>query len=202
MATVVKSLAVEGIEAFVVEIEATTIRGQQQMMSIIGLGDQAIKEAGERIQAAMEHCGYEIPKDKTVLSLAPGCKKKRGSHYDLGMLIALLQQTDQITAKNIESFAFVGELSLNGRLRACNGILSMITEAKKRGIEAIIIPYENRSEAQAIAGIQVIALKTLMDVVKYLERGKVPDYGATEQKPSETRQNGLDFADVKARGLF
>ncbi len=66
-----------GVDAFVVEIEASTIRGQQQSISIIGLPDQAIKEAGERIQAAIESCGYDIPKDKTIISLAPGDKKKR-----------------------------------------------------------------------------------------------------------------------------
>lgn len=64
MATVVKSMSVEGIEGFEIEVEATTIRGQQQAISIIGLGDQAVKEAGERIQAAIEFCGYDIPKDK------------------------------------------------------------------------------------------------------------------------------------------
>ena len=61
-----------------VEIEASTIRGQQQSLSIIGLPDQAIKEAGERIQAAIESCGYDFPKDKSIISLAPGDKKKRG----------------------------------------------------------------------------------------------------------------------------
>ena len=96
MATVVKSMATSGVDGFMVEIEASTIRGQQQSISIIGLGDQAVKEAGERIQAAIESCGYEIPKDKVILSLAPGNRKKRGSHFDLGMTIALLFQTDQI----------------------------------------------------------------------------------------------------------
>ena len=67
MATVVKSMSVQGIEGFCIEVEATTIKGQQQMISIIGLGDQAVKEAGERIQAALEFCGYSIPKDKVIV---------------------------------------------------------------------------------------------------------------------------------------
>ena len=83
MATVVKSMATSGVDGFMVEIEASTIRGQQQSMSIIGLPDQAVKEAGERIQAAIEACGYDIPKDITILSLAPGDKRKRGSQFDL-----------------------------------------------------------------------------------------------------------------------
>ena len=95
-AGMVKSMALEGIEGFPVEIEAATIRGQQQMVSIIGLGDQAVKEAGERIQAAITCYGYDLPKDKTLISLAPGNRRKRGSHYDLGMTLALLAETDQI----------------------------------------------------------------------------------------------------------
>ena len=101
LAIVVKSMATSGVDGFMVEIEASTIRGQQQSMSIIGLPDQAIKEAGERIQAAIESCGYDIPKDKSIISLAPGDKKKRGSHFDLGMIIALLFQTDQIAPRNL-----------------------------------------------------------------------------------------------------
>lgn len=77
MATVVRSMAVEGIDGFVIEVEATVIRGAQQAISIIGLGDQAVKEAGERMQAAIEFCGYEIPKDKVIISLAPGDRRKR-----------------------------------------------------------------------------------------------------------------------------
>ena len=124
MATVVRSMATSGVEGFMVEIEASTIRGQQQMISIIGLPDQAIKEAGERIQAAIESCGYDLPKDKVILSLAPGNRKKRGSHFDLGMIIALLFQTNQISARNLGDYAFIGELALDGRIRPCNGVLS------------------------------------------------------------------------------
>ena len=84
MATMVKSIALEGIEGFLVEIEAATIRGQQQMISVIGLGDQAVKESGERMQAAMNCCGYDLPKDKTLISLAPGSRRKRDPIMTLG----------------------------------------------------------------------------------------------------------------------
>ena len=141
MAIVVKSMATSGVEGFMVEIEASTIRGQQQSMSIIGLPDQAIKEAGERIQAAIESCGYDFPKDKCIISLAPGDKKKRGSHFDLGMIIALLFQTDQISPKNLVDYAFIGELALDGRIRPCNGVLSMVTEARKCGMKAVVVRY-------------------------------------------------------------
>ena len=147
-------MATSGVDGFMVEIEASTIRGQQQMMSIIGLPDQAVKEAGERIQASIESCGYDIPKDKVIISLAPGDRKKRGAHFDLGMIIALLFQTDQISPKNLADYAFIGELSLDGRIRPCNGILSMVTEARKNGVNAVVVPFENKKEASSVSGIR------------------------------------------------
>lgn len=169
MAIVVKSMATTGVDGFMVEIEASTIKGHQQGMFIIGLPDQAIKEAGERIQAAIESCGYDIPKDKCIISLAPGDKKKRGSHFDLGMIIALLFQTDQISPQNLADYAFIGELSLDGRIRPCNGVLSMVTEARKCGVKTVVVPYENRQEALSVTGIDVCPVKSLPDTIQFLE---------------------------------
>ena len=169
MAITVKSMATSGVDGFMVEIEASTIRGQQQSMSIIGLPDQAIKEAGERIQAAIESCGYDFPKDKSIISLAPGDKKKRGSHFDLGMIIALLFQTDQISPKNLSDYAFIGELALDGRIRPCTGVLSMVTEARKCGVKSVVVPYENRQEAVSVSGINVCPVQTLPDTIRFLE---------------------------------
>lgn len=195
-------MAVEGIEGFEVEVEATTIRGQQQMISIIGLGDQAVKEAGERIQAALEFCGYDIPKEKVIISLAPGNRRKKGSHYDLAMTIALLQQTDQISAKNLEQYALIGELSLNGRLRPCRGILPMVTEAMNCVIQSVIVPFENWKEAESVAGIKVFGIHTLRDTIQFLEGKLKPS--REEEKISRvpvgpTDLNRLDFADVKGQ---
>ena len=202
MATVVKSMSVEGIDGFEIEVEATTIRGQQQMISIIGLGDQAVKEAGERMQAALEFCGYDIPKDKVIISLAPGNRRKKGSHYDLAMTVALLQQTDQITAKALEQYAFIGELSLNGRIRPCNGILPMVTEAVRRNIRSVIVPYENWEEAESVSGIEVIGVRTLRDTIKLLEGGKKPEKEARDDTVFTENTSVLkpiDFADVKGQ---
>ncbi len=220
MAITVKSMATSGVEGFMVEIEATVIRGQQQMMSIIGLPDQAIKEAGERIQASIESCGYDIPKDKVIISLAPGNKKKRGSHFDLGMIIALLYQTDQISPKNLSEYAFIGELSLDGRIRPSSGVLSMVTEARKCGVKSVIVPYENRQEAASVSGIKVCPVSTLQDTVQFLE-GKIDpdrlwrnDFGKerslsvkasamgtiTKGKiPGEMEPSVLDYSDVKGQ---
>ena len=172
------------------------------MISIIGLGDQAVKEAGERMQAALEFCGYDIPKEKVIISLAPGNRRKRGSHYDLAMTIALLQQTEQISAKDLERYALIGELSLNGRLRPCNGILPMVTEAKNRGNKAVIIPYENWKEAESVTGIEVFGMHTLRDTVQFLEGRLKPSPKEGEISITPERNlvlESIDFADVKGQ---
>ena len=191
MAITVKSMATMGVDGFMVEIEATVLKGQQQMISIIGLPDQAIKEAGERIQASIESCGYDIPKDKVIISLAPGNKKKRGSHFDLGMIIALLFQTDQISPKNLSDYAFIGELSLDGRIRPCNGVLSMVTEARKCGVKSVIVPYDNRQEATSISGIRIFPVKSLPDTVRFLE-GRLDLDKQMEDKIVAKAESGAD----------
>ena len=175
------------------------------MISIIGLGDQAVKEAGERMQAAIESCGYEIPKDKVILSLAPGNRKKKGSHFDLGMSIALLFQTDQIAPKNLGDYAFIGELSLDGRIRPCNGVLSMLTEARKCGVKAVVVPFDNRKEAETISGIRIFPVRSLPDTVRFLE-GKLDltkqddgDIDFLMKGEQGSPVGSMDFSDVKGQ---
>lgn len=91
MATLVKSFAIQGIDSYVVDIETKIMEGQP-LISIIGLGDQAVREAAERIQSAIDESGYEFPKKKVIISLAPSDKKKSGSYFDLSMEIGVLQQ--------------------------------------------------------------------------------------------------------------
>ena len=100
MATVVESFAISGIDGYMVDIETKTLEGQP-MISIIGLGDQAVREAAERIQSAIDESGYVFPKKKIIISLAPGDKKKSGSHFDLAMAIGVLQQNDDIAVKDL-----------------------------------------------------------------------------------------------------
>ncbi len=195
MAITVKSMATSGVDGFMVEIEASTIRGQQQSLSIIGLPDQAIKEAGERIQAAIESCGYDIPKDKSIISLAPGDKKKYGSHFDLGMIIALLCQTDQISPKNLAEYAFIGELALDGRIRPCTGVLSMVTEARKCGVKSVVVPYENRQEAASVTGISVCPVRSLQETIRLLE-GRLNLLWSQDEADGDGKDKG-DITDAK-----
>lgn len=198
MASVVRSFAIDGIDGYPVDIETKTLEGQP-MISIIGLGDLAVKEASERVQAAIDETGYVFPKKRVIISLAPSDKKKSGSHFDLAMAIGVLQQNEDIAAKKISEYGFIGELSLDGRLRACHGILPMIIAAQRNGIHKVIVPVENLKEAKLVQGVNIIGLQNLGDVIRYLE-GKLVDVNWKEENFNRKKEDSvLDFADVKGQ---
>lgn len=167
MATVLKSFSISGIDGYTVNIEIDTIYGKPSV-SIVGMGDIAIKEARERLEAAIINSKFEFPKMKIVINLSPSDIKKSGSHFDLGMAIALLIQSAQIFVEEVERYAFIGELSLNGDLRPCAGVLPMVMEAKSRVIKNIIVPIDNLSEASLISDMNIFAFNKLNEVTDFL----------------------------------
>ena len=200
MATVVKSFAIQGIDGYPVDIEIKTLEGQP-MITIIGLGDLSVKEAAERIQASIDESGYVFPKKRVIISLAPSDKKKSGSHFDLAMAVGVLQQNEDIGAKNIKDYGFIGELSLDGRLRACRGILPMIIAAQKNNIKKLIVPDENLNEAKLVHGIEIIGLHTLSEVIQYLEGKTILSdmVNMSNMEKAQQSEQILDFADVKGQ---
>ncbi|MGL6106663.1 YifB family Mg chelatase-like AAA ATPase [Romboutsia sp.] len=167
MATVVNSFSIAGIDAYIVKIEIDTLYGKPYV-SIVGMGDTAIKESKERLEAAIINSKFEFPKMRIVINLSPSDIKKSGSHFDLGMAIALLIQSNQMKSDEIDKYAFVGELSLNGDLRPCVGVLPMIMEAKNKGIRNIIVPIDNAKEASLVSGMNIFAFYKLKDVTDFL----------------------------------
>lgn len=200
MATMVKSFAIQGIDGYAVDIETKMLEGQPTI-SIIGLGDLAVKEAAERIQAAIDESGYVFPKKRVIISLAPSDKKKSGSHFDLAMAIGVLQQSGDIAAKNLQDYGFIGELSLDGGLRACRGILPMIIAGQKSGLRKIIIPISNLREARLVHGIEVLGFHSLGEVIRYLEGKQLNDYAAQQENQNEQTflEQTLDFSDVRGQ---
>mgnify|MGYP004516877025 CR=1 FL=1 len=198
MATMVKSFAVQGIDGYCVDIEIKMLEGQPAI-SIIGLGDLAVKEAAERIQAAIDESGYVFPKKRVIISLAPSDKKKSGSHFDLAMAIGVLQQNGDIGARSLPDYGFIGELSLDGRLRACTGILPMIIAGQKKGIKKIIVPEANIKEARLVRGMEILGFHDLAGVIRYLEGKGSSTEDYQEENSLEIADKVLDFKDVKGQ---
>ncbi len=203
MASIINSFDISGIEGYRVEIETDTIHGQPSI-SIIGLGDRAIKEASERIQAAVINEDYEFPKMKIVINLAPGDLKKKGSHFDLGMAIGLLLQSNQIVMDNekLTNFGFVGELSLNGRLRPCSGVLPMVIAAREAGIENMIVPTENAQEASLVKSVNIFGFEDLISVINFME-GKTKVKATTREiNDAYSPDYPVDFSEVKGQDVL
>ena len=161
----------------------------------------AVKEAAERVQAAIDETGYVFPKKKVIISLAPSDKKKSGSHFDLAMAVGVLYQNEDISAKNLSEYGFIGELSLDGRLRACRGILPMIIAAQKSEVKKLIVPNENLNEAKLVRDIEIVGLDNLYEVIKVLEGKEIGIECKKEnrQEPKDSSPCILDFAEVKGQ---
>ena len=171
------------------------------MISIVGLGDTAIKEARERVEAAINDSNYTFPKKKIVINLAPSDLKKSGSHYDLPITLGLLMETGQCTLSREEAFAYIGELSLNAKLRGCGGVLPMIIAAKEAGVENIIALLDNVREASLVSGVNIFGFDNLIEVVEFLEKRK--EYYPEEIIKIKQKEDNykLDFKDVKGQDV-
>lgn len=191
------SIAPYGMKGILVEIEANLSRHLPKII-IVGLPDAAVCEAKERIWAAIENSGFSFPRQKVVINLAPAQIKKEGGSYDLPMAIAILLASGLI--KNVSNrSAFIGELSLNGELKAVPGILVMVASLKKMGFQQVFLPSLNSKEASVVEGIDIFPVQNLLELVDYLNGNK-------ELLPSpktifcpENFSQEVDMADIKGQ---
>ena len=199
MASIVKSFAISGVDGYLVDVETKTIEGMP-LISIVGLGDTAVKEARERVEAALRDGRFRFPEMKVVINLAPSDMKKSGSHFDLPIALGLLMETDQLNTRRWKDFGCIGELSLNARLRRCTGVLPMVIAAKKTGITNIIVPRENIHEASLVKGINVIGFDSLREVVEFLAGDT--EYNIQQQEhfaSPEADPYPVDFKEVQGQ---
>ena len=193
-----KSLGIYGMDAFSVVVEADLSRGLPRF-DIVGLPDAAVKESRERVRASIKNCKYDFPVSRITVNIAPADIKKEGPLYDLPILIAVLAATGQIKAP-IADYAFVGELSLDGEIRPCTGVLPMLLKAREQGIPAVFIPYGNKTEAGAVNGIDVFAAKNIGEVIRHISGEEKLPPCFTPLSKLATYDDTLDFADVKGQG--
>lgn len=201
--SVINGFGLAGIDGYLVEIENKTIYGQPSI-SIIGLGDRAIKEASERIHSAIISSGYEFPKKKIVINLAPVDIKKKGSHFDIGMAIGLLLQSGQIEVKKegLLKTGFFGALSLNGKIQPCDGVLPIVIAAKEVGMESMIVPQKNAREASIVTGINVYGFNHLKEIISFLEEESDREPIVFDPTLLPKPDYGVDFSEVKGQRVL
>lgn len=151
-----------GVDAYRIEVEVDCSGGIGQIQ-IVGLPDASVKESQERVRAAIKSCSFLMPPAKKwVVNMAPADTRKEGPLYDLPIAIGILSSTGMIDNRRISKYWFVGELGLDGSIRAVTGILPIVIAAKEQGAQAIVIPEGNAEEASLVEGISVFAVSHLL----------------------------------------
>ncbi len=200
MLAVVNSFGLVGLEGYKIDVEVDVNMGLPKY-EIVGLPDASVKEAKERVRSAIKNSGFKFPSGRITVNLAPANKKKEGSGFDLAMAVAILFATEQLNIKKTNKFIFLGELGLDGSLKAVNGLLPMLISARAEGYNDFIIPAQNMQEASYIDGTNVYALNNFKDVINFLS-GEL-NFLPIEKK--EWKCEGVkaseDFARVKGQAV-
>ena len=196
----IKSAYLNGITGVGVDVECDVSSYGLPSFSIVGLADNAIKESRERVKASLKNLDYHFFNHPVTINLAPADMKKDGSHFDLPVAVSILKATG-IIENNLDDYLILGELSLDGSLRAVNGILSMAEYAYDAGIKKIIVPEENMQEASLIPDLQVYGFKNLSETIGFL-RGDIQKEPFTNNNIIDEALDidyGIDFKDVKGQ---
>ena len=200
MLSKIYSSATYGIDAYIVEVE-TNVEKNIPSFTIVGLPDNAIKESRERVSAAIKNSGFEFPIKKITVNLAPADIKKEGSSFDLAIAIGLLRASEKLTDNFLEDTVFLGELSLDGTLRAVKGALSIAVESRKKGMKRIILPLDSAKEASLVSEIDVYGMNNLQQVIQFLMNELSVPLTITDKSSlfSYVNQYHLDFNDVRGQ---
>lgn len=184
------SCAFLGLNCHIVEVQADISNGLPSF-SIVGLGDISVQESKERVRSSIKNCGLKFPPTRKTINLAPAQIRKQGSHFDLPIAVSLLCADKQIEYRLLENSIIVGELSLNGKLKAVNGVLPITEYARNQGFKKIFLPKENALEASFIEGIEIYPLDNLLEIVSYangrhnIEKQKISDISIFLNKQKE-----------------
>ncbi|HVT40844.1 MAG TPA: YifB family Mg chelatase-like AAA ATPase, partial [Gemmatimonadaceae bacterium] len=194
MLAAVRSAAVLGIEAYDVTVEVDVVTGLPAW-TIVGLASSAVKEARERVIAAITNSGFDIPSRRVTVNLSPADVRKDGTAFDLPIALGLLVATGQLDARCVDGLLVAGELGLDGSIRPIRGALSIARAAARARVRALVIPASNTAEAGLVAQARLSSAPALRPLVDALRRGAPPPASAPEARPNGA-DDLLDFADV------
>ncbi|MBN1754592.1 YifB family Mg chelatase-like AAA ATPase [bacterium] len=199
MLTKVYSSALLGIEAYIIEVE-TDFKKEFPQFFLVGLPDNAVKEAYTRVLSATKNSGIRYPGGKITMNLAPADVKKEGSALDLPIAIGVLSASGVIRRENYNDYLILGELSLDGSVRPIHGSLPIAVEALKKGYRGLILPRENAKEAATVQKIEVIPVRSLRETISFLENEDIEPFKINLAELFEQAQQDIvDFSDVRGQ---
>lgn len=199
MVSRVISATVVGLDGVLIEVETDILNGLPSF-TIVGLPDKAVEESKERVRSAIKNSGAEFPTKRVTVNLAPGDLPKEGPSFDLPIAVSILLASAQLQFNSDESL-FVGELSLNGKLRFSRGILPVVLEARRKGIKNVFLPKENEKEAEVVSEINIYPVESLKELFNHLV-GNSPLEPLTPVKFDEDateEEYDFDMKDIKGQ---
>src|SRR3954471_8618483 len=194
----IATFAIEGVDSREVTVEVDVRRGLQAF-NLVGLPDAAVREARERVRAALLNSGLEFPLQRLTANLAPARVRKAGASFDLALAVGVLAASDQVPADWLASCALCGELSLSGALRRIHGAVAMAAGARRAGYERLIVPEENASEAALVEGIEVFGVPSLTRLVDLVHDRWRPDPPRRRSERRVPVGSAPDLADVRGQ---
>src|SRR5215472_275654 len=196
----VRSAAVLGIDAYVVDVETDIANGLPTFVTV-GLPQGAVRESRDRVYSAIANTGYTFPVKRCTINLAPADLPKSGSAFDLPIALGILAATEQISPERLARIAVLGELGLEGAVRPVRGALPVALASRAAGLDALILPRENLPEAGVVSGLQVLGASTLAEIADYLDgRKELPKSSVDVDRLFEERaRDDVDFAEVKGQ---
>lgn len=202
MLSKVMCYALTGIEGYAVDVE-TDISAGLTGMEIVGLAGTAVKESKERIRSAIKNSGMIYPAKRITVNLAPADTKKDGPTFDLALAVGILAASEQIVTKKYKEFVFLGELSLDGKLRGVCGVMPLLISAVQQGYTRFIVPKDNAKEAAFIEGTEVFAFEKLSEVVGFLNgvENYLPVLHTSYDSSLKTDGYDVDMSDIKGQAV-
>lgn len=191
------SLGLYGVTGYPVTAECA-LSGGLPAFDVVGLPDAAVKEARERVRSAIKSGGFDFPVSRITVNLAPAGRRKAGTVYDLPILVGILCAGGQLSLRREQDSAFLGELSLDGRLRPVSGVLPMALAARRAGIRRLFVPAGNAPEATLADGLEVLPVHTVEELADHLA-GKTSIAPAPVWQEEQAPAHGPDFSEVKGQ---
>jgi magnesium chelatase family protein len=202
-----RSAAVYGIDANIIDVEVdfSGVKLEKEIFATVGLPDAAVRESRDRVRSAIKNSGFDIPPTRITINLAPADLKKEGSGFDLPIAIGILGAYGALQAKDLGDYLLVGELGLDGSLRAVQGMLPIAVAAREKGIRNLVIPASNAREAAVVEGVNVYPVHTLLEVRELLNAASFgaipvpPLKVSTSELLDELQHFPFDFKDVRGQ---
>ena len=194
----IKTCVLSGIEGNIVYVE-TDLQNGLPVVNIVGLPDVSIKESKERVRSAIKNSGFQFPLKRITVNLAPANLRKEGSQMDLAIAVGILKSSNVIFQDIGEDVAILGELSLDGAVYPINGILPMVISLRELGIKKCIVPSQNYQEAAVVSDIEILPVKSLIELVDYLNGDNTIEILPPMPTEKMISAEKLDFSDIKGQ---